>query len=83
LSSWTSDDLKGLISIIVSALALDRGEFAITSTLIHAAAGSPRFIKEYYRRRLIVGVNMESPLSSLRVVMNTFNLAWNSEYETA
>lgn len=73
-SQWTERELGELVNIIKSALSVAEVGRLDDSDLINVAGGSPRVIKEYYRRRLIVGPDRESEQNSLNIVLNTLGL---------
>lgn len=71
---WTSRELGELVVKIEQSLPELKCSRSLKTELIKAAAGSPRVIKEFYRRRVMVTSGGESEVQSLNVVLNTLGV---------
>lgn len=71
---WTFEELKQLSETIRNALPELQSSVAVEDQMISAALGSPRVVKEFYRRRILVGQGTETGLQSLHVVLNTLGM---------
>ncbi|MDB5779308.1 MAG: alpha/beta fold hydrolase [Polaromonas sp.] len=71
---WKYKELKELVATIKQALPDVNSDSAIEAEMIKAASGSPRVVKEFYRRRVMVSSGNESSIQSLRTVLYTLGL---------